>query len=172
MTSLVKKLFAGIGILMFSVVALAEDKIVVLDLQAAVLSTEMAQKQLQELEKNPDYAALKNKYESLSEDIQSLQAEAEKNSMTWSEEQRQKKQEEGQKLRQEYENAVQSLQGGRQRVMQAIMQQMGDQTRAALDQIIEAENIDLVLNGQSVYHASADYDITEKLTQALNKQVQ
>lgn len=168
----VKKLVFGVGLLMMSTLAMAEGKVVVLDLQAAVLSTDVAQKRLQELEKNPDYAAMKNKYETLTEDLQNLQAEAEKNSLTWSEEKRQEKEEEAQKLRKEYEGTVQTLQGGRQRVMQSIMQQLGDQTRAALEQLIEAEKIDLVLNSQSAYHASAEYDITEKVTELLNDQAE
>ncbi len=167
--SATKKIILGLGILACSTLAYAQGKIAVLDLQAAMLNTEVAQKRLEELEKNEDYAALRTKYQSLASEIQALQEDAQKNAMTWSEEQRTAKQQEMQKLRQEYEGTLQTLQGGRQRIMQAMMQQMGPQTRTVLDQLIEAQKIDLVIDSQSVYHAADSYDITEKVTELLNK---
>ncbi len=164
-----KKIIIGLGILTCSTLAFAQGKIAVLDLQAAMLNTDLAQKRLEELEKNEDYAALRTKYQSLAAEIQALQQDAQKNSMTWSEEQRTAKQAEMQKLGQEYQGARQTLEGGRQRIMQAMMQQMGPQTRAVLDQLIEAQKIDLVIDSQSVYHAADSYNITEKVTELLNK---
>src|SRR5690554_8022810 len=120
MTSSVKKLIGGLALMMASSFALAEGKIVILDLQAAVLSTTVAQNQLAQLEQNPEYAALMTRYETLTEDIQSLQRDAEQNAMTWSEEDRDKKEEEARALRQEYETTVHTLQNGRQQVMQAV----------------------------------------------------
>lgn len=164
-----KKLALGLVLMLGSSMALAEGKIVVLDLQAAVLSTEAAQERLETLEKNEDYAALRTRYQSLTADLQAFQEDAQKNGMTWSDEQKQEKQEEMSALREQYERTVQSLQGERQQVMQVIMQEMGERTQQALAQLIEAEKIDLVLNSQSAYHASAEYDITDQLTEMLNK---
>lgn len=165
----VKKLAFGLVLLFGSSVALAQGKVVVLDLQAAVLNTDRAQASLESLEKNEDYAALRTRYQSLTSELQTFQEDAQKNGMTWSDEQKQEKQQEMRELREEYERTVQGLQGQRQQIMQAIMQQMGEQTESALEQIIEAEKIGLVLNSQSAFHASAEYDITDKLTEMLNK---
>lgn len=172
MTSSVKKLIGGLALMMASSFALAEGKIVILDLQAAVLSTTVAQNQLAQLEQNPEYAALMTRYETLTEDIQSLQRDAEQNAMTWSEEDRDKKEEEARALRQEYETTVHTLQNGRQQVMQAVMQQMGASTREVLESLIEAEKIGLVLSSEAVYHATEHYDITERVTQLLNQRAQ
>ncbi|WP_027328903.1 OmpH family outer membrane protein [Marinimicrobium agarilyticum] len=164
-----KKIVLGLMLLLGSNLALAEGKVVVLDLQAAVLSTDAAQQRLQALEQNEEYAALRTRFESLTADLQAFQEDAQKNAMTWSEEKKKQKQEEAQKLRQEYERTGQTLQGERQRVMQAVMQQMGGKTQEILAQLIEAENIGLVLNSQSAFHASDEYDITAKVTEMLNK---
>lgn len=164
------KLFAaGLVMALCSSVALAEGKIVILDLQAAVLNTDAAQQQLATLEKNEDYTALRTRYENLAGDLERFQEDAQKNSMTWSEEKKQEKQSEAQNLRTEYERAVQGLQGARQQVMQAVMQQMGSTTEDVLEQLIEAEKIDLVLNSQSAFHASDAYDITDQVTEMINK---
>ncbi|MDQ2075333.1 OmpH family outer membrane protein [Marinimicrobium sp. ABcell2] len=171
-TSTAKKLIVGMALMMASSLALAEGKIVILDLQAAVLSTNVAQARLGQLEQNPEYAALMARYESLTEDLQRLQRDAEQNAMTWSEEDRKKKEEEARKLRQEYETAVQTLQNGRQQVMQNVMQQMGASTRDVLESLIEADKIGLILSSQAVYHATEHYDITDRVTQLLNQRSQ
>jgi len=164
-----KKIALGLVLLLGSSVALAQGKVVVLDLQAAVLGTDKAQARLESLEKNEDYVALRTRYQSLTSELQAFQEDAQKNGMTWSDEQKQAKQQEMRELREQYERTVQGLQGERQQVMQVIMQEMGEQTQSALAQLIEAEKIGLVLNSQSAFHASAEYDITDDLTDMLNK---
>lgn len=164
-----KKVALGLMLLLGSNLALAEGKVVVLDLQAAVLSTDSAQQRLKALEKNEEYAALRTRFESLTADLQSFQEDAQKNAMTWSEEKKQEKQKEAQELRQEYERVAQTLQGERQRIMQAVMQQMGGNTQKVLAELIEAENIGLVLNSESAFHATDEYDITPEVTELLNK---
>ncbi|MGD8176972.1 OmpH family outer membrane protein [Marinimicrobium sp. ARAG 43.8] len=169
MMAKVKHFALAITLILGAPLALAEGKVVILDLQAAVLSTDAAQTRLETLEKDEDYAALRTRYQSLTSDLQAFQEDAQKNGMTWSDEQKQQKQEEMRGMREQYERTVQALQGERQQVMQAIMQEMGGRTQEALAQLIEAEKIDLVLNSQSAFHASEDYDITAKLTEMLNK---
>src|SRR5690625_4056648 len=141
MTSSAKKLIVGLALMMTSSLVLAQGKIVVLDLQAAVLSTTAAQGQLAQLEQNAEYVALMTRYEALTEDIQNLQKDVEKNAMTWSEEDRNKKEEQARALRQEYETKVHTLQNARQQVMQVIMQQMRAITSEVLEGLIEAEKI-------------------------------
>jgi len=171
MMTTMKKLTAGLAMLLCSSLALAQGKVVVLDLQAAVLSTDLAQRQLASLEQNEEYAALLARYENLESDMEAFQEDAQRNAMTWSESQQQEKQQEMQQLRENYERAVQQLQGARQQVMQAVMQRMGGTTQDVLEKLIEEENIGLVLNAQSAFHASSDYDITDKVTDLINKAI-
>jgi len=150
--------------------AQSDSKIAVLDLQRAVLQTEMAQQRLSAMEQNEDYTALVTRIENLTADLQSFQQDAEKNAMTWSEEQRAQKQEEATTLRQDYQGAMQTLQRERQRVVQSIIQSMGETTQSVISQIIEAEKISLLLDSQSVFHSAQAHDITDKVTELLNKQ--
>lgn len=164
--------FALAGLLLLSPLwawAQSDGKIAVLDLQKAVLQTDRAQQQLAALEENEDYTALVARIESLTADLQNFQQDAEKNAMTWSEEKRAEKQEEAQTLRQNYQGAMQTLQRERQRVVQAIIQSMGETTEGVIGQIIEAEKITLLLDSQNVFHAAPAHDITNKVTEILNE---
>jgi len=149
--------------------AQSDSKIAVLDLQQAVLQTDMAQQRLSAMEQNEDYTALVARIESLTSDLQNFQQDAEKNAMTWSEEKRAEKQEEAQTLRQNYQGAMQTLQRERQRVVQSIIQSMGETTESVIGQIIEAEKITLLLDSQNVFHAAQAHDITDKVTELLNQ---
>ena len=149
--------------------AQSDSKIAVLDLQRAVLQTDMAQQRLSAMEQNEDYTALVARIESLTADLQNFQQDAEKNAMTWSEEKRAEKQEEAQTLRQNYQGAMQTLQRERQRVVQSIIQSMGETTESVIGQIIEAEKISLLLDSQNVFHAAQAHDITDKVTELLNQ---
>src|SRR5690625_956342 len=169
MTSSAKKLIVGLALMMTSSLVLAQGKIVVLDLQAAVLSTTAAQGQLAQLEQNAEYVALMTRYGALTEDIQNLQKDVEQNAMTWSEEDRNKKEEEARALRQEYETTVHTEQDARQQGMRGLRQRMGASTSGVLDGLIEAEKIGLVVSSEAVHHASDHYDIPDRVTQLLKQ---
>lgn len=152
-----------------SVASFAQEKVAILDIQAAMLSTELAKRELAKLDKNPEFASMKAKLDGLVADIKKLQATAEKDGMTWSAEQQSEHRKKVEYLRADYELAGKKLQAEQQAVMQRIMQELGPKARAALEQLITAEKIGLILNSQAAIHASAAYDITPKLTDALNK---
>src|SRR5690625_7766378 len=94
------------------------------------------------------------------------------NAMTWSEENRNKKEEKARALRQEYETTLHTFQNARQQVMQVIMQQMRASTSEVREGLIEAEKIGLVVSSEAVYHATEHYDITGRDTQLLKQRAQ
>src|SRR5690625_1541033 len=112
------------------------------------------------------------RYEALTEDIQNLQKDVEQNAMTWSEEDRNKKEEEARALRQEYETTVHTLQNARQQVMQVIMQQMRASTSEVLEGLIEDEKIGVVVCSDAFYDATVQDDITERVIQPLKQRAQ
>lgn len=164
-----RKLFAVLALLVISGAAVAQGKIVILDVQAAMMGTEVAKQSLAKLDKNPEYAAMKAKLDGLVADMKSLQAAADKDGMTWSAEKQAEQRKKGEYLRADYELAGKKLQAERQAVMQRVMQDLTPKTRTVLEQIIESEKIGLVLNSQAAIHAAPAYDITPKLTEMLNK---
>lgn len=164
-----QKMIAAVVLCLMSAASFAQGKVVILDVQAAMLSTELAKKELAKLDKKPEFASVKAQLDGLVADMQKLQAAAEKDGLTWSQEQQNEHRKKVEYLRADYELAGKKLQAEQQAVMQSVLQTLGPKTRTVLDQLIAAEKIDLVLNSQAAIHASPAYDITAKLTDMLNK---
>lgn len=163
------KIIAAVVLCLLSAASFAQGKVVILDVQAAMLSTELAKTEMAKLDKNPEFASVKAQLDGLVADLKKLQAAAEKDSLTWSQEQQTEHRKKVEYLRADYELAGKKLQAEQQAVMQSVMQTLGPKTRTVLDQLIAAEKIDLVLNSQAAIHAAPAYDITAKLTDMLNK---
>lgn len=149
--------------------ALAADKIVVLDMQAAILGTDLAKKSMDKLQKNAEFTAMRAKLESLVADIKALQESAEKNGMTWSEDKLAEHRKKIEYLRADYELAQKKLQAEQQQVLQRVQQELAPKVRPVLEKLIEDEKIGMIVNAQSVFHADADHDITAELVERLNK---
>lgn len=167
--TVIQKVIAVVVLSTLSAVSFAQGKVVILDVQAAMLSTELAKKQMAVLDKNPEFASMKAKLDGLVADMKKLQTTAEKDGLTWSAEQQAEHRKKVEYLRADYELAGKKLQAEQQAVMQRVLQELGPKTRTVLDQLIAADNIGLVLNSQAAIHAAPAYDITAKLTDMLNK---
>lgn len=165
----IKQMLAVAAMTLVSTFAMAEGKVVTLDMQAAILGTELAQKSVEDLQKNTEFTALRAKVESLVADIQALQETAEKDGMTWSEDQQADHRKKVEYLRADYELATKKLQAEQQQVMQRVQQQLTPKVRPVLEKLIEDEKIGMIINAQSVFHADADHDITAQLIERLNK---
>lgn len=149
--------------------ALAAKKIAVLDMQSAILGTELAQKSMEELKNNAEFASMRAKVESLVADIKALQKSAEKDGVTWSEEKLSDHRKKIEYLRADYELAQKKLQGEQQQVLQKVQQRLAPKVRPVLEQLIADEKIGMIINAQSVFHADAEHDITAELVERLNK---
>lgn len=164
-----QKFVATLALCMVSIASVAEGKIAILDPQAAVMASNAAKAKFEKLEKSADYMALKAKIDGISTDAKSLQASAQKEASTWSEEKKIEVEKKLQNFNQDYQFNVKKLQGQRQELEQKVMQEMGAKAEEAIKQIIDAEKIGLVLNSRAAIHATAEYDITPKVIELLNK---
>lgn len=166
---ILKKLLLSVSLVALSVAAVAEEKVVVLDMQAAMMGTDLAQKTIEDLQKNSEFASLRAKLESLVADITALQKTAEKDGMTWSEEKTAEHRKKVEYLRADYELATKKMQSEQQQVLQRVQQQLSPKIAPVLEQLIKDKEIGMILNAQSVFHASGEYDITDDLIDRLNK---
>lgn len=167
-----KKLIAiliGLAMVTLGSVAMAEDKIAVLDINRAIQNTDVAQQRISELRATADYTALRAELDSIDAELKKMEEDAQKNSVTWD----QAKQQAFAKKR-DYQLAdrklvIEKLQTEDRALSQQIMQELGARAQKALQELIEVEGIGLVLNGQGVIHADSTFDITAKLTDRINK---
>jgi outer membrane protein len=164
-----KKIVAAAALCMMSAASFAESKIAILNPTGAVMATAAAKAKFEKLEKSADYAATKAKLDGIVADIKTLQAAYQKDGMTWSPEKKAENEKKLQNLQQDYQFNAKKLQTSQQEMAQQVMQEAGSKLEAAVKQVIDAEKIGLVLNSQAAIHASAEYDITPKVTELLNK---
>lgn len=165
-----KKLSVALIALFLSMGALAaSSKVVVVNMQAAILQTEVAKKQLMALDANPDFAAMKAKYDSLRADLVNMDKDAQTNGMTWTNEQKMEHRKKAEYKNADLKLAVEKLKAEQNAVMKRIMQEQLEKAKAALNELVVAEGIGLVLDSGSALFATPDYDITAKITEKLNK---
>lgn len=167
------KTFALLTVLFASVFAnaqsLAAGKIAVLDPEAAVLSTDEAQKRLKALAAQPDFDKDKKEFERLAKEGQDMQKQMQKDSAIMSPAQKEEARKKLEGKANDIEYLRRKLAGKQQEAMQSIMEEMQAKYTKAVTDIIKAENIGLLVNKRAVMHADNSYDITSKVTEALNK---
>ncbi|WP_243760229.1 OmpH family outer membrane protein [Pseudomaricurvus hydrocarbonicus] len=166
---MMKNISVALLALVFSVAAVAADKVAVINMQAAIMQTKSAQKSLQTLEANADYAAMKAEFESLRADMISLNKNAQKNSVTWTDKQKAEHRKQMEYKAADMKLIEQKLKAESGSVVQSIMQAQGAKAKAALQDLVKEEGIGLLLDSSVAYYADKNYDLTAKLTAKLNK---
>ena len=164
-----KKITIALVAFLFSMGAMAASKVVIVNMQAAIIQTDAAKKQLRALEANADFAAMKAKYDSLRADLANMEKDAQTNGMTWSNEQKLEYRKKVEYINADLKLAVEKLKAEQNAVMKRIMQEQLEKAKGALNELVVAENIGLVLDAGSALYVTPDYDITAKITEKLNK---
>ena len=148
----------------------AASNVAVFNLQGAILGSTEAKKQLEELRNDSDYANLQARLESLRSDLENLRKEGETKGMTWSQEQVAEHRKEMESIGSDLQYTAKKMQSEQQAVMERIAQKVQPKVEAALNAVVAAEKIDIVLDRQSAYFASPSADITAKVVEKLNQE--
>ena len=167
----IKKIAIGLMALLFAAGASAAGKVAVVNIQQAIIQTEAAQKKIQALNANADFAAMKAKFESLQADLVALDKDAKTNGMTWTDEQKTDHVKKVEYKKADLKLVAEKLKAEQNTIVKQIMQEQLAAAREALSQLVNEESIGLVLDastGVAVY-ATQEYDITAKLTEKMNK---
>lgn len=158
-------LLAGI---MLSGTAVAQTKVAVFNLQAAIMSTEMAKSKVNELKTSSEFSKLQSSAESIRAEVQKLAEEAQKNGVTWSEEQKNEHQRKMNFKRSDFESTMKKLQAMQQQAGQEIQKAMLPKAKKALEAIIEEQKLDLVLDASVALHATPATDLTAAVVKRMN----
>ncbi|SDJ57664.1 OmpH family outer membrane protein [Microbulbifer yueqingensis] len=158
-------LFVGI---IFSGAAMAQSKVAVFNLQAAIMSTEAAKSKVNALKTSSEYSKLQSTAESIRGEVQKLAEDAQKNAVTWSDEQKAEHQRKMNFKRSDFETAVKKLRAMEAQVGQEIQKTMGPKAKTALEAIIKEQNLDLVLDANSAYFAGPNVDLTAAVVKRMN----
>ena len=157
--------------LLFAVPSLAsaQGKIAVVNLQEAILQTDLAQKRLTEVRNQDDYKTDKAEFDSLKKDFEDLAKKFQKDAAVMSQEQQLAARKKLASKQADLEHVTGKLQQAEQQAGQSLLQEMSPKVQQVLRDLIKAEGIGLLLQQQAVIHADAGYSITAKVTDKLNQ---
>lgn len=150
--------------------ALAQGKIAVVNLQEAILQTDVAQKRLADVRNQDDYKSDKAEFDKLKKEFDDLVAQFQKDAAVMSQEQQVAARQRLASKQSDLEHVTGKLQQAEQAAGQALLQELSPKVQEVLRELITTEGIGLLLPRGSVIHADPGYSITAKVTDKLNQQ--
>ena len=149
--------------------AMAQGKIAVVNLQEAILQTDLAQKRLNEVRNQEDYKADKAEFDKPKKEFDDLVQKFQKDAAVMSQEQQVAARQKLASKQSDLEHVTGKLQQAEQGAGQMLLQEMSPRVQEVLRELIATEGIGLLLQRASVIHADAGYSITAKVTDKLNQ---
>lgn len=149
-------------------VSTAADKIAVIDVQRAIMETNVAQKRLKAMNNERDYKDNMRDAEKIKSEGEALVAKLKKDGPVMGASQKADLQKRIQEKQADLEHIGRKVQATQKQVMQELMMELQGQAKEALDKIIKSERIGLLLDSRGALHAEPSYDITAKVTKKLN----
>ena len=151
------------------VVAAAQGKIAVVNLQEAILQSDRAQKELEEVRNQEDYRSDKEEFDRLQDELENLVQDFQKDAAVMSQEQQLAARKKLPSKQSDLEHVAGKLQSAEQQAGQALLQEMSPMVQEVLRELIQTEGIGLLLQRNAVIHADPGYSITAKVTDKLNQ---
>lgn len=164
-----KKITVVLVAMLFSTFASAAGKVVVFNLQAAIVNTDEVQKRLRALDANAEFSKLKSDHESLRADLMALEKDAQINSMTWTPQQRADFNKKAEYKRADMKLVTEKLNAERNEVLNRVMPEMLPKAEAVLESLVKSGGIELVLDSRVALWVGKGHDITQEVTTRLNK---
>ena len=147
----------------------AQGKIAVVNLQEAILQTDLAQKRLSAVREEEDYKSDKAEYDRLKEEFDTLVRKLQTDMAVMSQDQQIAARKKLAGKQADLEHVTGKLQQAEQAAGQALLQELSPKVQEVLRDLIATEGIGLLLQRGSVIHADAGYSITAKVTDKLNQ---
>jgi len=149
--------------------AMAQGKIAVVNLQAAILQTDEAQRRLEAVRNTSEYSSDKNEYDRLVKEFEDMVQKVQKDAPTMNQDQQIAARRQLANKQADLEHVAGKLQKAEQEMAQVLLEEMSPRVQEILRDIIASESIGLLLQRDSVIHADTGYSITAKVTDRLNQ---
>jgi len=164
-------LFSALVLSFSAAVAQANGKVVVVDFQKAILTTDIAKARIAQLESEPSYKENLTKAQALSQEAQELFTQFQKEEMLLSAEKKAEMQGRLKDIQSDLQHLEGKLQEQNKQALAPILYQMQPAASEVVEQLRKDEGYGLILakNPQVVLYADTSYEITAKVTDKLNK---
>ena len=158
-----------LAILLLSFQNIQADEIAVIDMRAAVLSTQAASDAFKALEEDADYSSNLEQAQSLQAERQALAEKLQKELETLSNEDIAKMQKEIQELGKDIEFLAGKLQQAQEETAQAIFVSNGESMQKIIGELIQAKQIKLLLQkNEIILFSDPALDLTDDVTSMLD----
>lgn len=155
-------------VMSFSVQANSAQRIAVLDLQEALLSTDKISRAFEEIDQQ--LSSEEGRIRQLAEEGRSLQQRLQRDGDVMSESERTRLTQEMQQKVQEYQQLGNQLQQRQQQLRQEVINEHRPQLEEIVNQLLEEHDIDILLDRQSVHFAKPQFDLTPVVAEQLNEE--
>jgi outer membrane protein len=149
--------------------ALAQGKIAVVNVEAAIIQSDRAQERLNQVRNEVDYKSDKAEFDNLKKELDDLVKKFQKDAEVMSQEQQLAARKRLASKQADLEHVAGKLQQAEQLAGQQLLQEMSPMVQEVLRELIATEGIGLLLQRSSVIHADPGYSITAKVTDKLNQ---
>ena len=167
-----KKLLVFAALALGTMFAHAEGKIAVVNMEMAMLNTNVIKAKEQELQADPTFKKNIQEVQIIKNDYLKLVEKYKKESVTMSASQKQQLEEEIKNKQSDGEYIAGKLKDAQETAIKPLLIQMQPQAQTVIKEIITSEGIGLLLSAsmqnQTVIYADTSYDITSKVTDKLN----
>jgi outer membrane protein len=158
-----------IAVLAFSGQVLSQGSVAVVDIQRAILETDVAKERLEALRKDADFVARNKQAEDIQKEGEALVKRLQKDAAVMSAEQKAEQQKKLLEMEADLQHIAGKLKKSQDEVVRGLLGELIAKARAVVSDVIKADGIGLLLDSQTTIHFDAGYDITGKVTQRLNE---
>ena len=169
-----KTILVSIMAVLFATTAYSADlNIATLDPQAALFSTNVAKKELEELENSEEWKEVVEELQAKATEAREIQEKTQKDGPTMSDEDKQEAAQKFQSLQQDINFLREKTNQFRNQTLQLISQEQAEKFQVIVTELIRAKGITLLINsgGQqgTLLHADQSFDITQEVIDAMNE---
>ena len=169
-----KTILISIMAVLFTATAYSADlNIATLDPQAALFSTNVAKKELEELENSEEWKEVVEELKAKATEAREIQEKTQKDGPTMSDEDKQEAAQKFQSLQQDINFLREKTNKFRNQTLQLISQEQAEKFQVIVTELIRAKGITLLINsgGQqgTLLHADQSFDITQEVIDAMNE---
>jgi Skp family chaperone for outer membrane proteins len=169
-----KTIFIALTASLFTFTLPAADlNIATLDPQAALFSTNVAKKELEELENSDEWKEVVEELQEKATEAREIQEKTQKDGPTMSDEDKQEAAQKFQSLQQDINFLREKTNQFRNQTLQLISQEQAEKFQVIVTELIRAKGITLLINSGAqqgtLLHADQSYDITQEVIDAMNE---
>jgi len=143
-------------------------KVVILNLERAIMSSNLARERMKELELQSEYADNMKKFESIKKEMEKKGEEFKKESPVWTADQAASYRKDVEFLKRDLQLTGQKIQAAQQEVYRNLLKDMEPRLDKVIQKIVEDEKISVILDKSAVLIADDRLDITALVTERLN----